>query len=347
MKLATIMQHLNIMYPPKTAESWDNVGLLLGDPNSDIKNILITLDITDEVVNEAIEKKIDLIITHHPIFFNKVSNLVSNAQNNKIINLIKHDIAVFSLHTNVDVGVDGMNDWLANKLGLSNIHELCSEYQINIYKLSVLVLKEELEHLKEIILPFALNKSALNSSSEQLFEHTITTIKVVNDEGTFLKAEACILEDDIDSVRKLLINSSINNFEFAKISNPSLNLGIGRIGEIETVDANQFANDLVTLFNYPVRYSGASTKKIHKVCVVGGSGSEYIKQAVLKGCDAIITGDVKYHDAQLAEDLGIVIYDIGHYAESIFKTKMAEILTHITDCNVVETSINTDPYTYV
>jgi len=114
--------------PLSYAESWDNVGLLIGDSNKEIKNVLVALDVTDDVVEEALEGGFDFIISHHPIIYNPISKLVaSDPISKKILMLIKHNIGLYSSHTNLDKAAYGVNDVLALKLGLKNISPLIPE----------------------------------------------------------------------------------------------------------------------------------------------------------------------------------------------------------------------------
>lgn len=118
MKLNNIILELEKQFPLTDAEDWDNVGLLIGNPNQEIKKILITLDVTNQVVQEAIDQEIDLIIVHHPVIFTKLNNLIDNNKNAKLINLVKNDIAVFAMHTNVDANNNGMNKWIFDYLNI-------------------------------------------------------------------------------------------------------------------------------------------------------------------------------------------------------------------------------------
>lgn len=120
-----LMEGLEAKYPPKFAEDWDRIGLHFGDPEAAVKKVMTCLDIRSSVVDEAIERQVDTIVVHHPILFHPIKRFdLSNPQNQLFARLIKHDIKVFAMHTNNDSGHDGMNDWLAQALGLTNIRSL-------------------------------------------------------------------------------------------------------------------------------------------------------------------------------------------------------------------------------
>lgn len=234
MILEKITSHLEERYPKKNSEDWDNVGLMLGDRKSEIKKILIALDADRETVEYAVENKIDLLITHHPFIFNPIRNITSDSiLGKKIFKLIKNNINLYSIHTNIDSSKSGLNDFLLEKLGIDEGRILseslnCSEVGIGRYfKL------EENIYLKKYV---ELVKNRLNL--EQVFLYSS--------------------------------------------ENPEI-------------------------------------KKIKKIAVINGAGASFWKKAKFIGCDLIITGDVKYHDALDALESGISLIDIGHYeSEKIF-----------------------------
>lgn len=124
-KCEDVVKFMETFASPDLAEEWDNVGLMVGDFNWEVKKILVALDIDDNVIDEAIDKNIDLIVTHHPFIFGSIKNVNSGSVVGKrIIKLIKNDIAVYSAHTNLDIAKNGTNDTLAKILGLKNIEAL-------------------------------------------------------------------------------------------------------------------------------------------------------------------------------------------------------------------------------
>ena len=343
MKLAKITSQLNQLYPNKLACSWDNVGLLIGNENNDIKKIMTTLEITNQVVDEAIKKKVDLIVVHHPIIFKPLKSI----NDEKIIKLIKNNISVYVMHTNVDVCINGMNDWLADEIGLENIYELSQEIETKMASLSIKVSKDEIDRLSYILSPYIINLGAINNISDKLYNQGLYTTKIINNNDMLINVEANILASDQDEVIDMLLKKGYSDIKVTPITYPNLYLGIGRIGYIKEVKAISFARRLKRIFKTPIKIVGDVNKSIKKVAIVGGSGVEYMKEAKAKGCDCLLTGDIKYHDAHKAKELGIMLMDISHHAEVIFKEKMKGVLEEITNCQVITSSTNVDPFDYV
>ncbi len=221
--------------PLKMAESWDNVGLMLGDENADLKMVLTALDINDNVIDEAINIGADMIITHHPFIFKPIKNIkYSDAQGRRIIKLIKNNISVYSSHTNLDIAKGGTNDTICNILGLNNVSGLIE-------------CEDKINYLGRV---------------------------------GFLKKDMTLTEFSEYVKLKLKLN-------------------------VVSVSGN--GNTIV--------------KKVG-VCTGKASGSVYMNAAKLLGCDVYLTGDVGYHDAQYALDIGLCVVDATHYALEVCITNV-------------------------
>ncbi|XFA99431.1 Nif3-like dinuclear metal center hexameric protein [Candidatus Izemoplasma sp. B36] len=246
-----IIKYFETKYPTDLAYEWDNVGLQVGTLNSKVERVLVTLDITKAVVKEAIKNKVNLIISHHPLMFKPMKNVVFDSPRGWIIkNLIQHNIAVYSAHTNFDVADGGMNDVLANVLGINNPE----------------------------------------------------------------------LMDEVDN--------------------------IGRCGLINKIKLTDFVDFVKETFKLEsVKVIGKTDKTVEKVGISGGSGSHHMYAAKKKNCDVYITGDVTYHTALDAIQLGITLIDVGHHIEVIFVEYIANLLQkQFKDINFIKSSIDTNPY---
>ena len=348
MLLKDIMFSLEKLYPTSMAEDWDNVGLILGNENSEIKNIMTCLEITQDVIDEAIEKKINLIVSHHPVILKRLSNLnEKDSQNNKIIKLIKNDINVYSMHTNVDIAINGMNDWLADEIELKEINTLRKNINQEIISTSVCVNPEDIKKAESICAPFAINMEALYNEELELQDEVFDTIKIIRDNKMKLRLDFVILKQDSEEFQQIMISNQIFDFQFIELKNEPLSLGMGRIGTITETTALNLGIKLKKTFNTNINLVGSKNKKIKKVGVIGGSGMKYLKDAINSGCDAFITGDINYHDSHFAIDNNIVLFDIGHNSEEIFKYKMKDILYQITDCRVCFSNVDTNPFTNI
>jgi len=246
-----IIKFLEKDYPKAAAYDWDNVGLQVGTLNSQVKRVLVTLDVTKEVVKEAIDKKVNLILSHHPLIFKPLMNVtIETPKGWTVSKLIQHKIALYSMHTNFDVSDGGMNDVFADLLGMQN---------------------------KELL-------------------------------------------DDLNN--------------------------IGRIGDINPITFDDFVKKLHEEFKIEdIKLIGNPRETISRIGFSLGSGSHHAAPAKKKNADVYLTGDVTYHTALDAIEMGLTILDIGHHAEKIFiqfiKDKISQEFPEI---EVYISEINTNPY---
>ncbi len=229
MKIKEIMNFLEDFAPIKLAESWDNVGLHVGNEENEVTKVLLALDATDDVIDEAIELGANLIVTHHPMIFKAVKNInASNPLGNKIIKLIKHNISVYVVHTNLDFNIGGTSEVLAEVLGLENV---------------------------KVLEPHVIDSTCgLGRTGILPNEKTV---------GEILQ-------------------------------------GLKETGKFDYI-------------NYAPDNEGLS-KCVKKVALCTGTVEDsLVFKAKEMGCDIYVSGDLKFHSAQLAKNLGITIVDIGHY----------------------------------
>jgi dinuclear metal center YbgI/SA1388 family protein len=310
--------------------SWDNSGLQLGSLEKKIKNIVISLDITPKLILEAINKKIDMIITHHPFFFNPVNVITpDNTKGKMIYDIIKNDIVVFSAHTNLDACTNSISHILAEKLDLIDLTVLSEMYTEKLYKIVVFVPQSH----KEIVRNSMTKYGAGHIGN---YSHCTFNVKGM---GTFMpkeganpyigitnsielveedRIETIVSERNIKEVIKAMLSAHPYEevaYDIYPLQNEGYKYGYGRIGylkealtleELASITKEKFECDSIRLY-------GNKQKSIKKVAICSGSGSDFIKEAYENNADVFITGDVKYHDAQLALELDIPIIDANHY----------------------------------
>ena len=342
MKLNDIIFELEKIYPLNYQESWDNCGLQIGNKNQKIKKIMTTLEITNEVIDEAIKENIDLIITHHPLIFKPLKNILDN----KLIKLIQNNICVYAMHTNVDIAINGMNDWLCEEIGLKNIYQLNNKIKEELIKFNVDVKKDQHFKIKELLKKYIININALHDYQEELFNLNAKTIKVISKENLLIRLEFITLKKDKDDILNIFHQNHLNDYYVQEITDPYLSLGIGRIGTIKKQKATDFFNYLNKI--YPnTKMITKENKDISTVAIVGGSGISFLDDAIKQNIDCFLTGDIKYHDAQYILENDIVVFDIGHYAEKIFNVKMEEIIKYLFPKLIVcSTKKLKDPFIY-
>jgi len=358
-----VINHLEKLAPLAYAEDFDNVGLLVGDKNIKVTGILVTLDTLEAVVEEAIAENCNLIISFHPIIFKGLKKLTGkNYVERVVMKAIKHDIAIYSIHTALDNALQGVNDVICNQLELTNKHILIPQSE-TIKKLTTYVPKNEAEQLRIALFKTGAgslgnyNNCSFNVEGIGTFNGNKNTNPTKGEKGvTHIEEETKIsitfpkhLESKV--IKTLFESHSYEEvaYEITTLENKNQNIGMGMIGELkEPLDELPFLRYLEAKMNTEcIRHSSFLNKKIKKIAVLGGSGSFAINAAKASGADAFITADLKYHDFFTAEN-SIFLADIGHYeSEQFTKNLLVGYLTKkITNFAIILSKTNTNPVKY-
>jgi len=358
-----VINHLEELAPIAYAEDFDNVGLLVGNKNTKVTGILVTLDTLEAVVDEAIREKCNLIVSFHPIIFKGLKKLTGkNYVERVVIKAIKHDISIYSMHTALDNAIQGVNDMICNQLNLINKHILIPQSE-TIKKLTSYVPKDEAEKLRTALFEVGAgsignyNDCSFNVEGYGTFNGNTYSNPTKGEKGTIHKEEetkitvtfAKHLESKI--LQTLFKNHSYEEvaYEVITLENKNQNIGLGMLGELpETLDELSFLNHLKNKMNTEcIRHSSLLNKPIKKVAVLGGSGSFAIQAAKDAGADVFVTADLKYHDFFTAEN-SILLTDIGHYESEQFTKNglVAHLTKKITNFAIVLSKINTNPVKY-
>ena len=363
MQIKDVIQHMEDLAPLAYAESYDNVGLLVGNKNTTLTGILITHDTLEEVVDEAITKNCNLIVSFHPIVFLGIKKF--NGQdyvNRVIVKAIKNDIAIYATHTALDNVQNGVNSTICNQLNLVNRKILIPKSNF-IHKLTTYVPVKHANEVRDALFNAGAgnignyHKCSFNVSGEGTFEGNDNSNPQIGEQGVFRTENEIqvnvTFEKHLESkiLKALFTNHPYEEvaYEITELTNSNQNIGLGMIGDLTTpMDEKTFLEFLKTKMNTScVRHSNKLGKKIHKVAVLGGSGSSAIKNAKNSGADAYITSDLKYHDFYQAEN-SILLCDIGHYeSEQYTKSLLYEFLSKkIPNFAIVLSDINTNPVNY-
>lgn len=358
-----VMDHLQELAPLSYAEDFDNVGLLVGDKNEKVTGILVTLDTLETVVDEAIEKNCNLIISFHPIIFKGLKKLTgSNYVERTVLKAIKNNIAIFAMHTALDNALEGVNSIICDTLALKNKQILIPKSS-TIKKLTTYVPKDEAEDLRKVL--FNAGAGHIGNYSHCSFNLEGTGTYLGNENANPTKGEkgkihheeetkiTVVFEGHLEStiLKTLFDNHSYEEvaYEIVTLDNSNQTRGMGMLGEFEKpLSEMEFLQLLKERFSTPtVRHSCFLGKPIKRVAVLGGSGSFAINNARACGADAFVSADMKYHDFFTAENK-ILLADIGHY-ESEQYTKnflVAYLSKKITNFAVVLSETNTNPVKY-
>lgn len=365
----TVIQLMEQLAPKHLAVPDDRIGLQLGSLQKEISHVLVALDVTDEVVDEAIRIGANLIIAHHAIIFRPVKSLNTDTPMGKLYEkLIKHDIAVYISHTNLDVAEGGMNDWMAEALGIESKESLEDVHTDHLYKLAVFVPRTHHEQVLQAILEAGAgsigqyNKCSFNTEGTGTFVPGEGTEPYIGTQGQMERVEEMRIETIVpQSLRSKVVQAMLKAHPYEEVAYDlyamdlkGRTLGLGRLGPLrEPKTLGELVEVVKTQFNVPhVRVVGDLNKQIKKAAVLGGSGSRYALTARFKGADVIVTGDIDYHTAHDALMAGMCIIDPGHNSEKIMKPKTADWLRSRLeekryDTQVTASEVNTEVFQFI
>ena len=334
---------LEELAPLAYAEDFDNVGLLVGDENTEVSGILVTLDTLENVVDEAIVENCNLIVSFHPIIFTGLKKLTGASYVERVvIKAIENKIAIYSMHTALDNVSEGVNTKICSILGIKNCSVLIPK-KGTIKKLTTYVPIDDCNTLKAAL--FAAGAGTIGNYSNCSFttegtgsykagESANPTKGVIG--RTHYEKEAQInvtyaISDEVKVLRALTENHPYEEvaYEIITLENTDQNIGMGMIGELDTaMNGEAFLQHVKDKMKAScIRHSQLLTKKIKKVAVLGGSGAYAIGAAKSAGADAFVTADVKYHQFYEAEEK-LLLADLGHYeTEQFTKNILVDYLT--------------------
>ena len=348
--VATVAQTIERIAPTAWAEEWDNVGLLVGSGRKQVAKILVSLDGTLEVVQEAVDIGAQLIVAHHPIMFRPLKNLREDNPAAQIpLRLIQHDIAYYAAHTNLDQSVLSASWTLAESLGLAETELLAPVGQERLVKLVVFVPEPEAEAVRQALVrvgvgegitdgPHAANyaESFFAAKGEGMFRPLAGAEPAIGRIGDFIRVEEVRLESIIPEFlaeRAVRSMRKVHPYEepaydLIPLQNPGRSWGYGVLGRLkEGVPLGEFWRQILTAVNpycagegqniTGARLAGDPRRLVKKIAVVNGSGSSFVGKALFKGVDLLVTGDIDHHAALDAVQGGMAIGDIGHFASEI------------------------------
>lgn len=337
MNIQSITQYLEKLAPLAYQESYDNAGLLVGESNWEVNKVLISLDTTEEVVDEAIQNGCNLIIAHHPIIFKGLKKLnTRNYIGKAVVKAIKYDVAIYATHTNLDNVKGGVNFRIAQQVGLQNVRILAPKKQV-LQKLVVFVPVEHTQTLLHAL--YEAGAGDIGNYSNCSFRTSGTGTFRPSNAATPHIGEANRLEEVQEERIEVIFPSYLSGkvisamrnahpyeevaFYLTALENENQEVGAGAIGYLpEPMDELTFLRALKEKMQVGcVRYTPLLGKKIQKVAVCGGVGSFLIDDAIRAGADVFITADVKYHEFFNAENK-LIIADIGHYESEVFTKEL-------------------------
>ncbi|MDE5417990.1 Nif3-like dinuclear metal center hexameric protein [Labilibaculum sp. DW002] len=364
MKVKDIVAAIEEMAPLSYQESYDNAGLIVGRYDWELTGALVCLDVVEEVVEEAIEKGLNLIISHHPIVFKGLKRFNGNNYVERTVMLaIQNNIAIYSAHTNLDSVKGGVSDRICDLIGLQN-RRILSPLAEDLNKLVTFVPTEYAQKVKDALFIAGAGRignydsCSFNSKGEGTFKANEGTKPYVGKQGELHTEPETRIETVFPKhlqgkiLAALLKNHPYEEvaFDIYQLENVNPNVGLGMIGELnEEENTLQFLKRIKKIFGSAcVKHTDLVKDKIKKVALCGGSGSFLLRKAKAAKADIYITGDFKYHEFFDAEGK-LIIADIGHYESEQFTREIFyEIVTEKFPNFAVRISeINSNPINYL
>mgnify|MGYP006269206877 CR=1 FL=1 len=363
MKIKDVLSHLEQWAPLSYQESYDNAGLIIGDRDQELIGASITLDVTEAVIDEAIEKGYNLVIAHHPLIFKGLKKIGNQHWLERCVTkAIKNDIAIYAIHTNLDNVHTGVNWKIAEKVGLED-HRILSPKEGRLKKIIAFIPVEDTETVLNAM--YAAGAGQIGDYDQCSFRVTGTgsfrpgstanpAIGKRNTQEHVQENRIELIFPDHLSGKVLTALKNAHRYEevayyLQSLDNANQEVGSGMIGKLpEAMEPHQFLDHLKKSMNLRVvKHTSFTKKKVQKIAVCGGAGIFLLKDAIRQGADAFITGDVKHHDFFEANEQTVIV-DIGHYESEVFTKELIydELNKKLTNIALHLSDVNTNPIHY-
>jgi len=364
MLIKEIINHLESFAPSAYQESYDNARLITGNKNWECTGALTTLDCLEATVEEAINKKCNLIVAHHPIVFSGLKSITGkNYIERTIIKAIKHDVAIYAIHTNLDNVHNGVNKVIADKLQLKN-QSILSPKKAMLKKLYTFCPVNKVEEVRAALFDAGAGNignysdTSFNTAGTGTFKANENAQPHVGEKGKLHLEQETKIETVFEAYKQHKIVKALIAahpyeevaYDIISLDNQLNNVGSGIVGDLEKpIEINSFLKELKQQFKCGcIKYTQAHKEDVKRIAVCGGSGSFLLNGAKAAKADVFITSDYKYHQFFDADNQ-IVIADIGHYeSEQYTADLLYEILTqNFRNFAVFISELNTNPVNYL
>ena len=363
MKIADIVSVLEQLAAPSLQESYDNAGLITGHPNMDCTGVLCTLDATEQVIEEARQLHCNMVVAHHPILFRPLKKITGKTYVERtIIKAIKHDVAIYAIHTNLDNVIEGVNDKIADKLNLVNRRVLSAKEKM-LMKLYTFVPSAHAEKVRSAIFEAGAgqignySECSFNTDGKGTFKAGENTDPYVGEKGKRHEEDEVKMEMILPAhIKQQVVNALIKSHPYEEVAYDVIALenefdktGSGLVGELQNeVGEEQFLFALKNAFNlHVIRHTPLLNKPVKTIALCGGAGSFLIDKACAAGANFYVTADVKYHEFFDADNR-MVIADIGHWESEQFTIDLLHdfLQAKFPTFAVLKTGIKTNPVHY-
>jgi len=363
MKLKDLCSYLDSAVPLSFQEGYDNSGLQVGLPEREISSAMITLDVTEEVIDEAIAYKCDVVVSHHPLIFSPIKSLTGKSFTERILyDAVKRDIAVYSAHTNLDIFSNGVSRKMAEKIGLEEISVLSSS-ENRLLKLVTYIPESHLEVVRDALFEAGAgvignyDQCGFAASGTGSFRANEMAKPFRGEKGKIhfekeIRFETILFSHLKDKVTKALLETHPYEevaYDLYLLENSNTETGLGCIGKFhDPVSENDFLKLVSSVFDAKgIRYSKQTGNPVRKVALCGGSGASLLNPAISSGADAFLTADIRYHDFFSTENK-ILLVDAGHFETEKFSREILKdlIIKKFPKFAVRFSETNTNPINY-
>ncbi len=361
--ISEVISVIEQIAPLQYQEDYDNSGLQIGNRLVPITGVLLSLDVDERVIDEAINLGANLIICHHPVIFKGIRSITGrNSIEKTIIKAIQNNIAIYVCHTSIDNNSQGVSFVMAQKLNLQNIKPLITQSG-QLFKLVTFIPENHLEKVRKAVFEAGAGHignydfcsfSGIGEGSFRALDNTQPFVGVKGE----MHFEPEVRFETIfpKHLERMVISALISNhpyeevaYDIIQLNNQNPSTGAGAIGElIFPEEENVFFQKLKDAFGTSViRHSKFLGKPIKKIAVCGGSGYSFLNAAKASNADVLVTADIKYHQFSEAEE-NLIIADIGHYeSEQYIMDFFYDILLkNFSKFAVYFTKVNTNPINY-
>lgn len=364
MKIKEIVSALEQFAPLPLQDGFDNAGLQIGLTDAEVAGALLCLDVTEAVIDEAISSGCNLIISHHPLIFKGYKSFTGNDYVERcIIKAIKNDIVVYSAHTNLDNAQGGVNDKIAEKIGLKNLRFL-SEKEDMLLKLVTFVPESHAENVREALFDAGCghignyDSCSFSTAGEGTFRAGEGTNPYCGTKGELHREVERRIETILPVFRKTAAVKALLNvhpyeepaFDVYPLKNKWAQSGSGIVGELDVAETElDFLKRIKKIFEVDcLKHNKFSGRSIQKIALCGGAGSFLLPHAIAAGADVFITGEMKYHE-YFGRESEILLAEIGHYeseqyTKEIFYSILKEQFPNV---EVRNSKVNTNPIKYL
>jgi dinuclear metal center YbgI/SA1388 family protein len=363
MKINELLSIILEVAPLSLQESYDNCGLIIGDPHAEINKVLLCIDVTEAVVEEAVSKECSLIISHHPIIFKGLKRLTPESHLERVVlKAIRNNIAIAAMHTNLDNSINGVNKKIADKLGLKH-QRILQPTKGLLKKLVTFCPVSHVEDVRKAIFDAGAGQigkydcCSFNTEGTGTFRAGNEANPFIGDIGSLHHETEVRIETILpDFLTQKVIRAMISAHPYEEVAydiypldNVYDSVGAGMLGTLENSLSEVGFMDLVMdVFGTPsLKHSPFTGKMVQNIAVCGGSGAFLLPAAMRAKADAFLTADVKYHDFFETEN-NLLLVDAGHYeTEQFTKELIADILRKkIPNFAVLFSEVNTNAVGY-